>query len=803
MFRRDNVASRFRIVIAIGLVVSLFTASFSAMAQEDNNDNGDNGDNGVSYNHDFNIHGFDFHSPEFYNVWARTDLPVLQGEVERSWLWGPAANTPVFEEPYAEAADGMREVQYSDKSRMEMPVPGSAAAADDEDSPWNITQGLLATELMTGQLQLGDDTFEQYAPAEIPVAGDWEDNPGPTYADMAAYMDFGARTTGWDITQYFDEDGVVRDDDRFAEYEVYDRYHIPETDHNIASVFWDFMQSEGLIYDGEGLSEGPLFLNEFYAIGFPITEAYWGEFRLRGEVQDILIQCFERRCLTYAPNNPVEWQVESGNVGLHYHMWRYTQIDEPIVPDPDPELSLVVDPAEATNPVGSEHTITATVMENGTAQAITEAEDVSIEVVRTTTDENGDENGTNDDTDNGNNDNGVVDVEETITLTETGVASIVYTGPDFEAVDEITVNVEFGDETLTSTATKTWAEVEPEPELSLVLDPVEDTNPVGSDHTITATVMENGTAQAISGSDDVSITVARGDDNDVDVNENIAVETGVASITYTGPAEPAVDTITVAVEYGDETLTGSATKTWAEVEPEPELSGTFDYDGEATARVEVGEDIVLTAHLTENGDDLDGETVYFWISEGDEDIIEINPFHADTSADGTAVVTVTGVAAGSATVNAFVDLDDTGVYNPDTDLDLGSVEVIVGPIAPAEFEGAASGADNVVGDDQLEDGREFWQIEIFLTEEDLDANEPLNPQAAWDAGDLTRIIYERPDGTTVELEPEGTEYLWWVGTYADGQHTIYYLVNGEWYAVTSTFEDGELIAVGGEAYVSS
>jgi hypothetical protein len=525
------VSSRFRIIIAIGLVVSLFTASFSAMAEEHDSDSG----NDVSYDHQFEIHGFDFHAPEFYNVWERTDRPVLEGDVERSWLWGPAANTELFAEPYVEAGEDGRMVQYSDKSRMEMPWTEDA----DPDSPWFITQGLLATELMTGNLQLGDATFEQHDPAEIPVAGDWG-NPGPTYADMAVYMDYGARTTGWDITQYFDEDGVVRDDDSYADYGVYDRYYIPETDHNIASVFWEFMQSEGLVYEDGDLTTGPVFLNEFYAIGFPITEAYWGEFTLRGDTQDILVQCFERRCLTYAPNNPVEWQVESGNVGLHYHQWRYTQIGEPLPPPAGPELSLVLEPVADTNPVGTEHTITATVMENGTAQAISSDDDVSITVAR----------GENTD----------VDVNENITLSEAGVASITYEGPEAPAVDTITVDVEYGDQTLTETATKTWAD------FTLELDQVEDTNIVGTVHTFTAALTDVGTEAPVDfATDDVTVTITRGTDtvNPSDLTVD-TIEDGVATITYTGPGNPTEDLIDVSVNVLGADIQGSPqlTKSW-------------------------------------------------------------------------------------------------------------------------------------------------------------------------------------------------------------------------------------------------
>jgi hypothetical protein len=426
------VNSRFRVIVAIGLIVSLFTASFSAAAQ----DNGDNDDIDIDVDHQFEVHGFDFHDPEFFDVWARTDYPVLEGEVERSWLWGPAANTPLFDEPYVEADDSTRGVQYSDKSRMEMPVPDSDAAADSDDSPWAITQGLLALELMTGELQLGDDTFVPFAPAEIPVAGDLSNNDGPTYADMAAYMDHDARTTGWDITQYFDDEGVVQDDDSYADYGVYDRYYIQETDHNIASVFWDFMQSEGLIYDGEDFEEGPLFLNEFYAIGFPTTEAYWGEFTLRGEVQDILVQCFERRCLTYAPNNPEEWQVESGNVGLHYHEWRYNIIQDPL--PPDPVLSLALDQTEEVNIVGTSHEFTATLSENGDGLDIDDADDVEVSIDR-------------DDAD--------LDPIDDLNVSVTdNVATISYTGPDAAAIDTIDVSVDVDGEVIAGepSLTKTW-----------------------------------------------------------------------------------------------------------------------------------------------------------------------------------------------------------------------------------------------------------------------------------------------------------------------------------------------------------
>ncbi len=42
---------------------------------------------------------------------------------------------------------------------------------------------------------------------------------------------------------------------------------------------------------------------------------------------DVLMQCFQRRCLTYTPGNAEGWQVEAGNVGRHYYEWRYEMLD--------------------------------------------------------------------------------------------------------------------------------------------------------------------------------------------------------------------------------------------------------------------------------------------------------------------------------------------------------------------------------------------------------------------------------------------------------------------------------------------
>ncbi len=277
--------------------------------------------------------------PEFQEAWERTDLPVRNLDVNRTWVWGPEANTPVLTEPYAEGPNGERHVQYFDKARMEISTEDDL----DEDSPWVVTNGLLPIELMTGELQLGDDTFEQHEPAEIYIAGDPIEDPdtpnAPTYAEVAHLMDEPATDEGETITATIDADGQVGDDPAYAEFNVTADYYVEATDHTVASVFWDLMNSDATIsLDGQN-QQGPLFPDPFFAFGYPVTEAYWTTVNVAGEPTTVLVQIFERRVATYTPDNPDGWKVETGNVGQHYYIWRYETIGTTppmVAPPPSP-----------------------------------------------------------------------------------------------------------------------------------------------------------------------------------------------------------------------------------------------------------------------------------------------------------------------------------------------------------------------------------------------------------------------------------------------------------------------------------
>lgn len=113
----------------------------------------------------------------FRRTWERTDKPVADLVVNRTWMWGGEAFTGAVQERYDDAPGGTRTVQYFDKSRMEINHDPNVPA----DSPWHVTNGLLVVEMMTGQLQIGDAARETREPARVNVAGDQGGQPGVTY----------------------------------------------------------------------------------------------------------------------------------------------------------------------------------------------------------------------------------------------------------------------------------------------------------------------------------------------------------------------------------------------------------------------------------------------------------------------------------------------------------------------------------------------------------------------------------------------------------------------------------------------
>jgi len=238
-----------------------------------------------------------FADPAFQQLWAKTDA----NPSGHSYLWGPAPFTsPRLMEDYKDAPGNKRLVQYFDKARMELNAPGGP-----------VTAGLLSVELISGRQQNGDTTFIQRDPAMVTVAGDL-DNPFPTYADLAKLQ--GAEQDNSisraPVAKMVNPNGAAGTyapamDDSLAKTTGYDA----TTKHNIPKAFFDFRNSPNL--------------GGIQAIGLAITEPVWANVRVNGMMVPVLVQAFERRVLTYTPDNPILFRVEYGNIGRAYYAWRY------------------------------------------------------------------------------------------------------------------------------------------------------------------------------------------------------------------------------------------------------------------------------------------------------------------------------------------------------------------------------------------------------------------------------------------------------------------------------------------------
>lgn len=266
------------------------------------------------------VNNHTFADTAFQQVWVRPDQPVSNAAAQRGWIWGPGPQASAHEE-YVEAAGGLRLVQYFDKGRLE--INNQATTRTD---PYFVSSGLLAKEMLEGKIQTGNNSFRNVGASTVPVAGDTDDTNGPTYASFAHVTGMAAVQVGQPIIGAIDNQGHTSDNQPLAGYGVTAAFYVPETKHSIASPFWDFLNSSGLLYDNNGNRiTDKLFSPTFYVTGLPLAEAYWANVKVAGQTKAVLIQVFERRVLTYTPANQPSQQTEMGNVGRAYFQWRYGQ----------------------------------------------------------------------------------------------------------------------------------------------------------------------------------------------------------------------------------------------------------------------------------------------------------------------------------------------------------------------------------------------------------------------------------------------------------------------------------------------
>ena len=190
-----------------------------------------------------------FTDAAFRTTWERADVPVITGRASRPWLWGPISFAAALE-PYAQGPQGLREVQYFDKARMEINHPEG-----DRNSAFYVTNGLLVVEMLSGRVQTGDAQFESppRLPAQIPVAGDANSPDALTYASLAPVASLNndnraTDRTGQPATATLDRTGQVGDNPALAGAIRIARFE-PTLGHNIPDVFWDFMNQSGPVYN--------------------------------------------------------------------------------------------------------------------------------------------------------------------------------------------------------------------------------------------------------------------------------------------------------------------------------------------------------------------------------------------------------------------------------------------------------------------------------------------------------------------------------------------------------------------------
>ncbi len=254
-----------------------------------------------------------FASPAFQQQWQH-------GEAITPNFWGPLDTAHNGQqEPDKEAPGAQHLVQYFDKGRMEL-TNGA------------VTNGLLATEMIRGQIQMGDTTFENRLPPTIPIAGD-PDNVGPTYAALGgkakALLDAAPTQVGNSTQAVVSTAGDLSASATTATAPAVFTLFDDATKHNVPRAFAEYRVVAGLP-----------------TIGYARSEPFFTTVKIAGTPRQVLVQVFERRVLTYTVTNPTGFQVEMGNVGHHYYQWRYGSANAvpplPTSPVPTPAVTTAV-----------------------------------------------------------------------------------------------------------------------------------------------------------------------------------------------------------------------------------------------------------------------------------------------------------------------------------------------------------------------------------------------------------------------------------------------------------------------------
>ena len=210
---------------------------------------------------------------------------------------------------------------------MEINDPGA-----DKSDPFYVTNGRLAIELVSGQIQTGLTTFDNHGSAQIDLASDVDDPSAPTYGSFNGVVNLPgtvkpatrptkrAPSSAPPLTGRASPNPGPRITPTMASSSPIMRRPPATTS---PDIFWTYLnQQTSIVQDGQTV-QGPLFYPWFAVTGYPISEPYWSYVKVAGTYTDVLIQVYERRVLTFIPHLPSPFKVQMGNIGQHYYDWRY------------------------------------------------------------------------------------------------------------------------------------------------------------------------------------------------------------------------------------------------------------------------------------------------------------------------------------------------------------------------------------------------------------------------------------------------------------------------------------------------
>jgi hypothetical protein len=205
-----------------------------------------------------------------------------------------------------------------------------------------------------------------------------------------------------------------------------------------------------------------------------------------------------------------------------------------------PPATLTLDPAADTNPVNTEHCVTATV-QDATGNPVPDV------TVRFTV-------------------SGAVNTSGSATTDTNGQATFCYQGPLLVGADAITAYADTDNDNTqdvgepAGAATKAWVTG---PAATLTLDPAADVNPVGSQHCVTGTVQDAFTNPVAGVTVRFTVTGAVNTGGSATTNTS-----GQATFCYIGPPLPGADAITAYADTDNDNTqdagepAGAATKDW-------------------------------------------------------------------------------------------------------------------------------------------------------------------------------------------------------------------------------------------------